>query len=180
MKLKRPSPAMAVALVALFVALGGSALAGIQLARNSVGSTQIRAGAVGSSELRSNSVTGSKVLDGSLSASDIRGAVSAAALAQCPSGTSPLAGTCFENALRGPATLANAIKACGAAARRVPTVSELLAAAAGGLTLGNPELAGDANSDSNVQWIVYADASTVALEPNKNERPFRCVGLPVG
>ena len=180
MKLKRPSPAMAVAVVALFVALGGSAVAGIQLARNSVGSTQIRAGAVGSSELRSNAVTGSKVLDGSLSAADIRGAVAAATTAQCPSGTSPLAAGCVENALRAPATLANAVRTCGAAGRRLPTVSELLSAAAGGLALGDPELAGDASADdAGKQWIVYANATTVTQEISTAARPFRCVGLPV-
>ena len=178
---KRPTPAMAVALVALFVSLGGSAVAGIELARNSVGSAQIRAGAVGSSELRSNAITGAKVLDGSLSGADLRGTVPAAGAAVCPSGTSPLAAVCIEDGLRAPAKLADAIKACGSAGRRLPTVSELLSAAAGGLPLGAPELAGDAGSDNvGRQWIVYTDATTVTQEASGNARQFRCAGLPLG
>ena len=59
---RRPSAAFVLSLVALFIALGGSAYAGSRLAANSVGSTQIRAGAVGSSELRTGSVTSTKLL----------------------------------------------------------------------------------------------------------------------
>src|SRR5262249_15786041 len=61
--MKRPhllSPSMAVALVALVVALGGTSYAAIKLPRNSVGNPQIRRSAV----------TGAKVQDGSLFAND--------------------------------------------------------------------------------------------------------------
>ncbi len=43
---QRPSPAMVVALVALFVALGGSAYAALKLPANSVGPAQLKKGAV--------------------------------------------------------------------------------------------------------------------------------------
>ena len=56
----RPSPSMAVALVALSVALGGTGYAAVKLPKNSVGSAQIKTGAV----------TGAKVRDGSLFAND--------------------------------------------------------------------------------------------------------------
>jgi hypothetical protein len=56
----RPSPAMAVALTALVVALGGTGYAAVKLPRNSVGSPQ----------LKRNAVTGEKVHDGSLFAND--------------------------------------------------------------------------------------------------------------
>jgi hypothetical protein len=39
---RRPSPAIVIALIALFVALGGSAYAALRLPRNSVGSAQLR------------------------------------------------------------------------------------------------------------------------------------------
>jgi hypothetical protein len=55
-----PSPAMIVALIALFVALSGTSYAVVKLPPNSVGTPQ----------LKSNAVTGPKVKDGSLSASD--------------------------------------------------------------------------------------------------------------
>jgi hypothetical protein len=44
--LRRPSPALIVALVALFVALGGTSYAAVALPRNSVGSVQIKNRAV--------------------------------------------------------------------------------------------------------------------------------------
>ena len=49
------------ALIALFVALGGTSYAAISLPRNSVGHKQIRKGAVRSSELRARAVTPSKL-----------------------------------------------------------------------------------------------------------------------
>jgi hypothetical protein len=56
----RPSPAMTVALAALFIALGGTSYAAIKLPKNSVGSKQIKP----------NAITGDKVRDASLFAND--------------------------------------------------------------------------------------------------------------
>lgn len=66
----RPSPAMAVALLALFVALGGAAYAAVVLPANSVGTEQLRKGAVTGKKLADDAVTSAKVRDGSLLASD--------------------------------------------------------------------------------------------------------------
>jgi hypothetical protein len=71
-KMGRPSPALVLACVALFVALGGTGYAALQLPKNSVGSKQIRKGAVKNSEIANNAVTGAKVRRGSLRASDFR------------------------------------------------------------------------------------------------------------
>jgi len=56
----QPSPAMAVALIALFVALGGTSYAALKLPKGSVGTAQ----------LRNNAVTGAKVKPRTLSTSD--------------------------------------------------------------------------------------------------------------
>lgn len=69
---RRPSPAMAVALLALFVALGGSAYAGLTLPRNSVGSAQLKRGAVTAAKLHTNAVTSSTVKAHSLLATDFK------------------------------------------------------------------------------------------------------------
>lgn len=59
--LKRPSPALAISILALFVALGGTSYAVTQLPKNSVGTPQ----------LKKNAVTGAKVKDGSLTGTDL-------------------------------------------------------------------------------------------------------------
>src|SRR3954462_5091013 len=61
-RLQRPSPAMVVALVALFVAMGGVGYAAFKLPKNSVGSKQIK----------KNAVNSSKVANGSLLAGDFK------------------------------------------------------------------------------------------------------------
>jgi hypothetical protein len=67
-----PSPALAIAVLALFVAIGGTGYAALKLPKNSVSSNQIRKGAVKSSDIARNAVTGAKVKRGSLDASDLK------------------------------------------------------------------------------------------------------------
>jgi hypothetical protein len=66
----RPSPAMVVALVALFVALGGSSYAALALTANSVSSKHIKNGQVKRVDLGKGSVNSSKVVNGGLLAED--------------------------------------------------------------------------------------------------------------
>ena len=65
---RRPSPSMVVALLALFVAMGGTAVAARVLITSS---KQIRAGSVSRSDLRRSAVDSSKVANGSLSLNDL-------------------------------------------------------------------------------------------------------------
>jgi hypothetical protein len=68
---RRPSPAMVVACIALLVALGGTSVAAVsQLARNSVGPAQLQFGAVTNPKIRSNAVTSAKVRNRSLLRAD--------------------------------------------------------------------------------------------------------------
>ena len=69
MKLSRPSPAMIVAIIALFAALSGTAFAA--LGKNTVGSKQLKAKAVTSGKIANNAVTSAKVAKGSLTGEDI-------------------------------------------------------------------------------------------------------------
>jgi hypothetical protein len=62
MRMRKPSPAMLVAIIALLVALGGSSYAALKLPKGSVGPRQ----------LKKNAVTSPKVKPGSLRLSDFR------------------------------------------------------------------------------------------------------------
>ena len=62
--MRRPSPALAVSLIALFVALGGTGYAAVKVPKSSVGATQ----------LKKNAVTSAKVKNGSLLVGDFKSA----------------------------------------------------------------------------------------------------------
>ena len=72
-RIKTPSPAMVVATVALFIALGGAGYAAVSIPRNSVGTSQlknfavtplkIQPGAIKTKKLRDNAVTTPKIAD---------------------------------------------------------------------------------------------------------------------
>ncbi len=68
----RPSPATAIAVVALMVALGGTTYAVNVLPPNSVGNAQLRKNSVGNAQLRKNAVTSAKVKNRSLLAVDFK------------------------------------------------------------------------------------------------------------
>ena len=81
-------------LMALTVALGGTAYAGATLARNSVGSAQIKRSGVANSDIRNNAVTSGKVRNGSLQPGDFAAGVlnSAASSSPGPAGPRGLTG----------------------------------------------------------------------------------------
>ncbi len=114
---KMPSPAMVVGVIALIVALTGTAFAGgFKLGKNSVGSRQLKAKAVTGPKIANNAVNGTKVSNGSVTGDDIdlgklgtvpNAASSATAgnantvaghAASCPGGTTLIRGVCFDSA----------------------------------------------------------------------------------
>ena len=71
--LRRPSPSMVVACLALAIALGGTSYATIlQVPRNSVGTLQLKRNAVTSSKIAPNAVRTAHVVNGSLLAADFK------------------------------------------------------------------------------------------------------------
>ncbi|MDQ3857833.1 MAG: hypothetical protein M3327_05205 [Actinomycetota bacterium] len=82
LRLRRPSPALAVACLALFVALGGVSYAAAVLPVGSVGTRQLRSGAVTKPKLRNRAVTTAKLRNGAVTSAKIaRRAVQASDLA---------------------------------------------------------------------------------------------------
>jgi hypothetical protein len=65
---RRPSPALVIALIALFAALGGSAYA---LSRNSVKAKNIKNGAVTTKKIKNKAVTSSKLAPGAVTPATI-------------------------------------------------------------------------------------------------------------
>ena len=61
LRTRKPSPALAVAFVALLVALGGTSYAAFSLPKNSVGTKQLKDNAVTTSKIKDGAVTSSKL-----------------------------------------------------------------------------------------------------------------------
>ena len=68
-RFRRPSPALAISLIALFVAMGGTSYG---LARNSIDSREIRNNDIRSSDLRNNDIRSRDVRNSSLLARDFK------------------------------------------------------------------------------------------------------------
>jgi hypothetical protein len=141
-RVKRPSPAMVVAVIALVLALTGTAFAA--LAKNSVGSRQLKSKSVTTGKIANNAVNGAKVADGSLSGQDINlaalgtvpnatnatNAANAGTVgghsASCPANTTLVRGVCFDSTANPEApTLEAAADACAAKGGYLPTPMEL-------------------------------------------------------
>jgi hypothetical protein len=104
--LRRPSPAMIVACLALLVALGGTSVAAVsQLARNSVGTPQLRNSAVTNVKVRNNAINSAKVAPRSLLRSDF----AAGQLPAGPVGPQGPAGPAGPAGAAGPAGVIGAI-----------------------------------------------------------------------
>ena len=67
---KRLTYANVMSSIAVFMVLGGAAIAATQLPKNSVGSKQLKKNAVTAAKIKKNAVNGAKVKDGSLKAGD--------------------------------------------------------------------------------------------------------------
>jgi hypothetical protein len=81
-RVPRPSPAMIVALLALCLAVGGTAFAAVKLGKNAVKTKNIKNGAVTEAKIAGNAVTEAKIANGAVTGSKIAsGAVGSAQLA---------------------------------------------------------------------------------------------------
>ena len=114
-RIRRPSPAMVVACLALLVALGGTSVAAVSqlVPRNSVGTAQIRNSAVTNPKIRNNAVNSTKVANRSLRAVDF-------AAGQIPAGPPGAQGATGP---QGPAGPAGATGPAGAVTRLTAVVN---------------------------------------------------------
>jgi hypothetical protein len=167
---------MIIAIVALIVGLGGTAIAAknhkrIKLPKNSVGSRQLKRKAATAPKIANNAVNGRKVANGSLTGADIDlaqlGTVPSATdaahagnadtvsghPATCPSGTTLIRGICFDSAPNGPVTgFSTASESCAGKGGYLPTPMELYSTR-GILNLGD----GTPANDKQFSDAVYVD-----------------------
>lgn len=160
----RPSPALVIACLALFVALGGTGYA-LTLPTNSVGTKQLRKAAVTSPDIRNGAVRAIDVANNSLVGADLRaGTIGAREIAEsklgtvpnaknadtlggktsaqltdgCPTGTVPAGGICIESNPRPATSWGQADAACTVANRHLLQYADLV----GFLSFEHPVAAG--------------------------------------
>ncbi|MBA2506512.1 MAG: hypothetical protein H0V29_11300 [Thermoleophilaceae bacterium] len=95
----------------------------------------------------------------------------------CPTGTANTGvGSCVESTPRPAAAFAGAAQVCGAANRRLPLVSELIAARAAGVALADSELTESVyQNGAAFEVTAINSAGNPAAVPIGTAAPFRCV-----
>ena len=140
--IKRPRPAMVIAVIALIIALTGTAIAA--LGKNTVGSRQLKSKSVTTAKFADGAVTGDKVAKNTITGQNIDvnklGTVPKAVSAKqandanavnshpasCPAGTTLVRGLCFDSVSNPPILgVKAAADTCAARGGRLPTPSEL-------------------------------------------------------
>jgi hypothetical protein len=182
------------ATLAVFIALGGSSYAALNLTGR-----DIRDGSLTQRELKRNTLDGTRIKESRLgkvrrarNADRLNGLSAARFLVRCPRDTVPVSDICVETAARPGAPYQIAAVTCESAnrrttpGRRLPSHDELITAigdygialAAGGELTRNVY----PSSGGRVDVLVVTDAGgSVALTPNTaaGARPFRCVADPL-
>jgi len=83
-RLRAPSPALVISLIALFVALGGTSYAAIHLPKNSVGAKQLKKNSVTGTKIKNGAVTKAKINTSGLTVPNATNATNAAVAASLP------------------------------------------------------------------------------------------------
>jgi hypothetical protein len=184
------------ATLALFVALGGTSYAAVQLSGR-----DIRAHSLTSRNYQRNSVNGAAVKEKSLGtvpkareAVRLDGVEAERLLVRCPEGTIPAADTCIEIQVHPPAPLHSAMLECAAIesqsgpGRRLPTYNELaialtheqIALAAGGELTSQVYPSATAPGEVEALYVT-SKAGNVALsaDTDPGAKSYRCVADPL-
>jgi hypothetical protein len=168
-----------VATIALFAALGGSAIAATGLGKSTVGTRQLKAKSVTTGKIANKAITGLKIADRTITGGDVNlsalGTVPSAAAATsakeaglvdghsagCPLGTTLIRGICFDTAANPPVeSPQEAADACATKGGWLPSPLQLYAIR-NLLTLGTGN-----GSDNRLTDEIYA---------NTNESQYRSV-----
>lgn len=97
-RLRGPSPALVISLIALFVALGGTSYAALNLPKNSVGAKQLKKNAVTVTKIKNGSVTAAKINTKGLTVPNAKHATSADSATSATTATSATSATTATSA----------------------------------------------------------------------------------
>jgi hypothetical protein len=151
-----PSPATCLALLALFVSLGGTTYAVTSLPRNSVGTEQLRNRAVTENKLSASAVTSPKLANGAVTARKIaRGAIVGSRVAP-----NALGGDQIDESLLGPVPLADNAEQAKTAARAA--VADRVERVERALTAGSADTAALAQQATEANRADHADRADLA------------------
>ncbi len=180
---KRLTYANVMSSIAVFIVLGGAAIAASQLPKNSVGTKQLKNNAVTTKKIKKNAVTtakikdsavdGAKVKDGSITAADFAAGTLTPA---CPSDTVLTQGVCIETAARTVTTYEGANDTCVSAGRRLPSAAELSGFTRKVQAIPAQERSGDL-FNTTFSFNVNPDGSFAAIS-FATATAFRCVAAP--
>jgi hypothetical protein len=152
-KFGRPSPAMAVACLALFVAIGGGAYAaarintddikreavtGPKIAKRTIKSSRIAADNLKGKKLRDDTVDGTKINESTLGTVPNSDTVDGKH-ADCDAGTQLFLGQCWDSAARAAQTWIPAAATCSAAGGYLPAADQLRGFQQAGNTLAGTD-----------------------------------------
>jgi hypothetical protein len=203
-RLVHQSPALVVATLALFVALGGTAVAAGTL--------------ITGKQIKNSSITGADVKNKSLTQRDFRGSVRGpqgltgpagpqgpqgvqgmagpkgdkgdqgiqgppGPLPDCPPFTRAALGACFEVIARAMQSWYSASETCEGANRRLPTASELYSFRnQPGIVLADPEVTSNVLHEGGVfKYVAVDDGGSISVAlVSSNPHQFRCVASRVG
>jgi hypothetical protein len=176
---------MVIALIALFVALGGSSYAvlkinGSQIKNRSISGKKLKRNTLGGvtiKESRLGKVRRARTADrlGGLRARDLR--------LRCPTRTAAVSGVCAEVTTRAPAPFSVAAVECDAANRRLPSYEELatLISSPSYALAPSGELTSSVYFSSGLRIVTVTSEGGTAgsvADTAASAKPFRCVAYP--
>jgi hypothetical protein len=200
---QRLSYANVMSTIAVFIALGGSSYAALQIgsgdiANNSLRSVDVRDRTIRERDVRRNTLGGRSIRESRLGrvpraieADRLGGMTAADLLVKCPEGTYPVADVCVETTPRPAAAYGTATIQCATTGvpagpgRRLPTHGELLAALSGVQLAPGGELTSAVypNSTTGALDVLFVtdQGGSGALTPNTGAgaKAFRCVADPL-
>jgi hypothetical protein len=181
--IKSPSPAMVVAMIALFVSLGGvsygvarGSITSRAIKNNSVRSVDIRNNQVRSRDIRNPGILSRDVKNESLLSADVKNGTLTFSDVACPTGTLRFESACFEQNLRGAQNWDGASNSCATVNGRLPTASELTAFRnVNGITLANQEMSSNVFRETAFRYVAVSDNGTLTRFTVNTARQYRCV-----